>query len=353
MKNMKNQKMIAKGVATVLCISMLLLLAACGNRDTESVAQKAARAAKEAAEEMKQEQAVQAKAEEEQAAKEAVSKEQESEAETETEAGAESETEPEEEAEAEQEPAETEKLPPYVVVKNPGLDYYMSDLVYSKLPSDPVSIHTIKRISKKANRITDEDEWLWDHEFVDCRLSSAEGYYIGTGPYSLRRFRDDDGNQFYPNKLEVYDEQFNTVVILDFSEFEYTNGIYNEFTQECVEYADTSPDGSILYVEMTHRTYASSNPENAYILAIDLETFDLLWKSASLVANAWNFVIVDDTIFSGYGFTDEPDFVYAINRYTGMIENSYDVKTGPDFLYQRDGKLYVRTYDTDYEYEIK
>ena len=154
---MKKRKMIAKGIVTALCISMLLLLAACGNKEEESVAQKAARAAKEAAEEMKQEEAAKAKAAEEQAAKEAAEKSQESEPEAESEAGPEGETEPEAEPEAE---PETEKLPPYVVVKNPGLDYYMSDLVYSKLPEDPVSIHTIKRISKKANRITDEDEWL-------------------------------------------------------------------------------------------------------------------------------------------------------------------------------------------------
>ena len=341
------QKMIKKAAVILLSVLLSVLLAACGNKEAESVAQKAARAAKEAAEEMKQEQADQAKEAEEQAAKEAAEKEQESEAEAGSE---EAETEPESESKIEEEPAE---LPPYVVVKNPGTDYYMSDLVYSKLPSEPVSIHSIKRISKKANQITDEDEWLWDHEFVDCRISSAEGYYIGTGPYTLRRFRDDGGGEFYPNKLEVYDEEFNTVVILDFSEFEYPNGIYSDYTQECVTYADTDPDGDILYVEITHRTYADMNPENAYILAIDLQTFDLLWKSAPLVANAYNFAIVDDTIFSGYGFTDEPDFVYALNRYTGMIENSFDVKTGPDFLYARDGKLFVRTYDTDYEYEIR
>ena len=345
--NKMDKKMIQRIAVILLSVLMTVILAACGNKEAESVAQKAARAAREAAEEMKQEQES-AKAD---AGKEKPAAKEDKETKEST-TEEEPENEPEEEPEEEPEP-EAERLPPYVVVKNPGLAYYMSDLVYSKMPEEAVSIHTIKRTSKKANKITDEDEWLWDHEFVDCRINSAEGYYLGTGPYSLRRYRDDGGDEFYPNKLEVYDEEFNTVVILDFSEFEYPNGIYNDYTQECVTYADTDPNGDILYVEITHRTYANMNPENAYILAIDLHTFDLLWKSASLVANAFNFAIVDDTIFSGYGFTDEPDFVYAINRYTGMIENSYDVKTGPDFLYARDGKLYVRTYDTDYEYEIR
>lgn len=325
-------------------VTCMLALSACGNAEAESVAQKAARAAKEAAMEAAAEKQEQAVAEAESEAK----PEQKPEAETEAEA----EPEAQEEVAQEEEP-EPEEEPPYIVIRNPGPDYYASNLVYSTDPSGTVPIHTLKQVSKKANQITDEDEWLWDHEFIDCRIGSAEGYYIGTGPYSLLRFRDDGGKEYCPNKLEVYDGEFNTVAILDFSEFEYPGGIENEFVQEAVTYADTSADGRILYVELRHRTYAQANPENAYILAIDMDTYEVLWKSPSLVANANNFAIVDDTIFCGYGFTDEPDFVYALNRYSGVIENSYKVKTGPDFLYVRDGTLYVRTYDTDYEFEIR
>jgi hypothetical protein len=43
-----------------------------------------------------------------------------------------------------------------------------------------------------------------------------------------------------------------------------------------------------------------------YMSAIDREERKLLWRSPALVANAANFVLLNDTIVSGYGFTPSP-----------------------------------------------
>ena len=46
----------------------------------------------------------------------------------------------------------------------------------------------------------------------------------------------------------------------------------------------------VLYVSHSHNTYAkSSMGTNAYIIAVDLVTGKILWRSAPLVANASNF----------------------------------------------------------------
>lgn len=113
-------------------------------------------------------------------------------------------------------------------------------------------------------------------------------------------------------------------------------------------------DGDVLYVSHGHRTYAkSSKGANAYISALDLRTGELLWRSAPLVANAANFVIVGGYILTGYGFTAEPDFLYVLERARGRTVGKTKLKSGPDYIFVRDGRVFVRCYDADYEFALK
>jgi hypothetical protein len=113
-------------------------------------------------------------------------------------------------------------------------------------------------------------------------------------------------------------------------------------------------EDNILYVANAHRTYAkSSHGMNGYLTAIDTNTKQILWRSQPLVCNANNIVIINDVIICGYGFTAEPDFLYLIDKTTGEILQQIKVKTAPEYLIQKDNKLYVRTYDTDYLFEVR
>lgn len=124
------------------------------------------------------------------------------------------------------------------------------------------------------------------------------------------------------------------------------------FVDQSVGWAEVR--GGVLFVSHFHRTYArSSRGHNAYLSAIDVESGTLLWRSAPLVCNAANFVVTEDHILCGYGFTAEPDRVTVVDRRTGRTTGSHPVKTGPDWLLLRDGVLYVRTYDTDYTFDVR
>lgn len=115
-----------------------------------------------------------------------------------------------------------------------------------------------------------------------------------------------------------------------------------------------APEDNILYVSNRHRTYAeSSQGMNGYLTAIDLNTNEILWRSKPLVCNAENFVIIDRVIICGYGFTAEPDYLYLIDKQNGEILQQINVKTAPDYIIPKDNKLFVRTYDTDYVFEIQ
>jgi len=118
-----------------------------------------------------------------------------------------------------------------------------------------------------------------------------------------------------------------------------------EFVYEQVVWAKEAGTG-ILYVETAHSTYAkSSYGLNAYLNAIDLKTKKLRWRSPALVANADNFVLLDGLIVSGYGFTAEPDYLYAIHCATGRVAARVLLPTGPERIVRHGNVLTVDTYD--------
>ncbi len=102
----------------------------------------------------------------------------------------------------------------------------------------------------------------------------------------------------------------------------------------------------IVYVSNSHLTYAAQTKgRNAYLSAIDLERKKTLWRSRALVANARTFVVTGDLIVSGYGFTDEADYLYLLDRRTGRVLDRLAVSSAPEIVKLRGGRLHVRTYD--------
>lgn len=113
--------------------------------------------------------------------------------------------------------------------------------------------------------------------------------------------------------MNIYDRNsLEIIYTLDFSNYCYAPEYISEdyyLTKQKIDWVVIKDN--ILFVSNSHITYAiSSNNMNAYITAIDLSDMALIWRTDSLVSNAINFQIIDDVIISGYGFTDEPDFLY-------------------------------------------
>jgi hypothetical protein len=106
--------------------------------------------------------------------------------------------------------------------------------------------------------------------------------------------------------------------------------------------------GGVLYVETAHSTYArSSGYRNAYITAIGVKSRKLLWRSPALVANGKTFQVLGSVLVSGYGFTDEPDYLFLLDRRTGKLVDRLALPSGPEYVLRKGGRLYVRTYDHD------
>ncbi|WP_437630665.1 hypothetical protein [Sorangium sp. So ce854] len=272
-------------------------------------------------------------------------------------------------------------------------------------PAGSSAAPRLVKVSEQRNDITDEAAWFTRNglslpvlqvpsapqsgagalpsfvppryrEFVPPRyreeVSSAPGSGAGALPsFVRRRYRDhalvkaiDHGDHlallYGPSFSDarfaaIVDAGRKVVAFLDFKAFleppEIAPGEAS-FAQGRVVWA-VARDG-VLYVSSGHMTYAaSSKGKNAFLSAIDLASGQLLWQSAPLVCNAENFVLRGDHLLCGYGFTAEPDSLYVLERATGKIVSKLPIKSKPDFLVEKEGKLFVRTYDTDYIFEIR
>lgn len=258
----------------------------------------------------------------------------------------------------------------HVTLETPPFSYYLSDRVKPE-EKQPLQLTMISSVS---NDITDVDKWFTDNDLIYNAHEVPNSFMDTTGnlPDEVTKqwkdlivtssFYDDsyiyctyglDFSEGY--KLNIYDrESLELVYSLDFSNYcyapEYISADYG-YIQQRINWATIKDN--ILFVSHSHNTYAkSSNDMNAYITAIDLSDMAILWRTEPLVSNAKNFQLIDDIIISGYGFTDEPDFLYQIDTTSGKIIDKLPLKTAAEYIIKKDNVLYVRTYNMNYEFEI-
>jgi TIR domain len=260
-------------------------------------------------------------------------------------------------------------LPEPVSAEPPPSEYFV-------LPALGRQADTALRLTKREerrNQVTDDDDW-----WVANRLKRPT--YTVPNPF---RQQTGDLPDIVPTRyqnqivvkvirgtplLAIYGTNFSEGRYLvginpvnghvefsfDFSHYEWPPSFVRadkDFVQMRTEWAQV--DHGILYVSHGHSTYArSSNGFNAYLTAVDITANRILWRSQPLVTNASNFVIKNDAIISGYGFTGEKDYLFVLNKGDGRIVQQVSLRSGPSYLAVKDERLYARTYDTDYVFDF-
>lgn len=216
------------------------------------------------------------------------------------------------------------------------------------------------RVSQARNRITDEAEWFARNGFAPLAFGATDApahtpTRYGSEALTFGIARPDHTILVFGGRLlAVLDHEGAWLAFFDFHAFMRGSRDVpadRMFTEQSIVWAEAR-DG-VLYVAHAHRSYAkSSGGRNAYISALDLATGRLRWRSAPLVANARNFVVHGAYLVSGYGFTAEPDWLYVLDRATGAVASRTRLRSGPDAILEKDGRLHVRTYDTDYVFSV-
>lgn len=241
----------------------------------------------------------------------------------------------------------------------------------------------VKKVSQKyVDPVAETDEWisLNSIETYSPLLDARPAYYnyentlsslgklpvprIIKGQY-LRFWKQDSHYNYFAYGTESYVEvgavrlfimnKENTKVLFD---YQFDNYVYPpkivEADRNFVDFdvSNFTLQNGILYFSFYHRTYAySSHGMNGYISALDTDSNKISWISKPLVCNA-NFIIDGDYIITGYGFTDEPDFLYILDKSNGSIISKTSLANGPDLIGINGNHIFVRTYSYEYDFVL-
>lgn len=207
----------------------------------------------------------------------------------------------------------------------------LSDSKEIQAEGDAVAPLKLKIVSEEENGV----DWVYDwYEQMNLSLPMLDD-----GWYSF--YDEMYEYEWAVDGLEIYEKETGKhLYTLEYTTDEwYING-NNAYMRDGIFYGASVTNG-----------YAQ--PDTCFMFAYDLNKEELLWRSASQSYNTMNFVVKEDIIICGYGFTAENDYLYQINRNTGEIIDSLELKKAPDLLVEQDGKLYVHTYSYNYIIEFE
>ena len=197
--------------------------------------------------------------------------------------------------------------------------------------SDAAASFDLKIVSEEENGIDFANEW-YDSKGLSLPMTGTDwnSFY-------------DDNYQYLWSGEELYifeNGTGNCLYVLTYP----TDKWYINGNNACLR------DG-IFYGASVTNGYAQ--PDTCFMFAYDLENNKLLWRSADQTCNSMNFIVKNNVIICGYGFTSEDDYLYQLNLHTGEVLSRLKLKKQPDLLVYQDNTLYVHTYSYNYTIEIK
>ena len=197
--------------------------------------------------------------------------------------------------------------------------------------SDAAAPFDLKIVSEEENGIDFANEW-YDSKGLSLPM-------IGT---DWNNFYDDNYQYLWSGEeLYIFENGTgNCLYVLTYP----TDKWYINGNNACLR------DG-IFYGASVTNGYAQ--PDTCFMFAYDLEDNKLLWRSADQTYNSMNFILKDNVIICGYGFTSEDDYLYQLNLHTGEVLSRLKLKKQPDLLVYQDNTLYVHTYSYNYTIEIE
>ena len=197
--------------------------------------------------------------------------------------------------------------------------------------SDAAAPFDLKIVSEEENGIDFANEW-YDSKGLSLPMTGTD----------WNSFYDDNYQYLWSGEdLYVFENGTgNCLYVLTYP----TDKWYINGNNACLR------DG-IFYGASVTNGYAQ--PDTCFMFAYDLEDNKLLWRSADQTYNSMNFILKDNVILCGYGFTSEDDYLYQLDLHTGEILSRLKLKKQPDLLVYQDHMLYVHTYSYNYTIEIE
>ena len=158
---------------------------------------------------------------------------------------------------------------------------------------------------------------------------TKNGYASFSKKFGLKK----DNYTFF---VTIYDDVKNIIGEIDLNQI---SGIFDCEVQDVRFYNNN------IYFNQACKSYSKDQGGNcSYLFSYNIKSGTLEWKSDNLCSNGI-FLVENNFIISTYGFTEENDYVYLINKTNGEIIDKYKVKSDPQYIEIHDNKLYVIDYN--------
>lgn len=220
------------------------------------------------------------------------------------------------------------------------------------VPEIATSEHSTTRLTQKVERrnlITDDAEWIAAHgpiEGAENRygLPSHVASVLGRHPL-VRVFNHTD------HSVSLYGDNFLVASAPDSPPRAFLLPLPGD--SHPLEVTNAQLVSDLLLVQLSYNGYASlSGGRNGYLVAYEIDTGRLRWLSPALSANANNFVVIGDSVITGYGFTAERDYLFNYDLKSGALLQRLPLRSAPNLFAVRDQRLFLRAYNMDYEFDI-
>lgn len=150
------------------------------------------------------------------------------------------------------------------------------------------------------------------------------------GSYGLFRTAIDDEN--YQFVLALYNKEDKPVKEYDLGQ------VTDAYT---LEVQDIRYENGRFYFNMACPTYSDKEGGRcSKLYCLDMKSGKLVWQSDYLISNDI-FVLYGDYIFCSYGFTDERDYLYMLDKKNGEVVSRMSLDNKACYIEVKDGKVYV------------
>lgn len=252
------------------------------------------------------------------------------------------------------------------------LNSSITEINYYVLPSPDFNGHLLERNrtrkqialrqhSCESNSITDDEQWLKDNGLQLRGERVGVGMKIG----NLSVYRRIRSSSYHILLLHVPFGDITKVVVTDeqetvfFAAYDFENFRKSPKRNKADELSgdqhviDVIIENGIMYVAHGGTTYASTyGNQTGYISAISLLNNEILWTSLPLTNNC-KIALVGNSLITGYGFTEEPDYLFVLDKYSGQRVQKIALKNGPEYIIAKENSLLVRTYSYNYVFSIQ
>jgi hypothetical protein len=112
-----------------------------------------------------------------------------------------------------------------------------------------------------------------------------------------------------------------------------------------------APSGLVFFNEACITYAKDADGKCSSLMCVNPVTKKIVWSTPPLVSNNM-FLLLDDVIVCGYGFTAEKDYAYTLDKLTGKILTKTFLESAADYFEVKDRVLYIVSYKNVYKVEL-